>query len=131
MKACPVAHSPNHDAEKKAREMFRKDDAVSKRYTEGHSGTVWRRLSKVCRTMNPICQRIVRDPLTGKMEQCHNPATLAHHIISPRQGGAMFDLKNLLALCEHCHPPDEGTPCWREGVDYVQSKYPHRSFGGA
>ena len=125
MKYTPTAKMPGSSVVAAAKERFRKNDPISKRY----SVTAWRKCSMLCRRCNSICQRIVRDPLTGKCEQCRNASTLAHHIVSPRQGGAMFDLKNLLALCDFCHPPDEGTPCWVEGVDFVASNYPRTVTG--
>lgn len=72
---------------------------------------------------NPICQRIDRFG-----EQCKNPANIVHHLISPRQRIDLFvDPKNVACLCERCHPPDEGTPHWRPGVDYVATAFspPH------
>jgi hypothetical protein len=128
MKACPVARLPNQDADNKTRDRFRKDDAISKRYSEGHSGTVWRRLSKTMRSLNPICQRIVRDPLTGKMEQCHNPSFICHHRVSPRVNPNLFFVaSNLACYCLHCHPDTEGDPLnWKEGVDFVPTVLPKR-----
>ena len=93
--------------------------------------TAWLKLSKLVRDLNPMCQRIRRDGLySDKGEPCRNPSTLVHHIISPRQDETRFlRLENLLALCSECHPPTEGSPNWREGIDYIPTKYPsHKVF---
>lgn len=61
----------------------------------------------------PMCQRLV------KGEPCRNPARIVHHLISPRSDISKFtDPNNVLALCETCHTPEEGTPHWQPGVDY-------------
>jgi len=81
-----------------------------KRYTTG----AWPKLSRVMRGLNPICQRIIVSNLYGT-EQCHSPATLVHHIVSPRQRPDLFLVpSNLICLCDQCHPDAEGTPNWKE-----------------
>jgi hypothetical protein len=62
----------------------------------------------------PMCQRLV------KGAECRNPARIVHHLISPRVDMSKFvDADNVLALCEMCHTPEEGTPHWRAGIDYT------------
>jgi hypothetical protein len=74
----------------------------------------WKRFRNWLIAKRPVCQRIV------KGERCHAASFLVHHIISPRRRPDLFvDEKNTLCLCEHCHPPDEGTEYWRAGIDYV------------
>jgi hypothetical protein len=34
-------------------------------------------------------------------------------------------------LCEHCHPPDEGTPWWKPGMDYLRVDSMKDYFGGS
>lgn len=67
---------------------------------------------------NPVCQRL------WEGEQCRHPATLVHHLRSPKERPDLFIVpSNCVALCEHCHPTTEGTPTWREGVDYVPTRF--------
>jgi hypothetical protein len=73
---------------------------------------------------NAQCQRLIN----GK--RCWNGSTLVHHRISPRVRpdlfSAVFDengISNLIALCRDCHPNTEGTPEWREGIDFVRTEF--------
>lgn len=76
--------------------------------------TAWRKFSKFIRVRNPICQRIVNGA------QCMRPATLVHHLVSPRLlPTGLLDPANVCALCAGCHPPDEGTPHWKPGTDFT------------
>jgi hypothetical protein len=80
MRATPSAKMPGSSVVAAAKERFRKDDPINKRY----SVTAWRKCSTLCRKMNPICQRIVRDPLTGTHEQCRKALTLWRATIRER-----------------------------------------------
>ncbi len=95
-------------------EKFRyKHDAVSQMY----SRAPWPTFRKWILARNPICQRL------HARVQCHNPATLVHHLVSPRTRPDLFvTAANCVALCVHCHPTDEGTPNWRPGVEYVPTE---------
>jgi 5-methylcytosine-specific restriction enzyme A len=64
---------------------------------------------------NPMCQK-----LDDKGRACRNRATLVHHIISPRVRSDFFLVSsNCPCLCARCHPNTDGTPEWREGIDYA------------
>lgn len=78
-------------------------------------GTVrWLRFRELILHRRPMCQKIVRG------QPCRNPAHVIHHLISPRVDISKFiDPENVLALCDTCHTPEEGTPHWRAGVDYI------------
>jgi hypothetical protein len=90
-------------------------DDVDKRY--GREPWPSFRLSML--NFNPICQRILKDG-----EQCHEPARIVHHLMSPRVRPDLFvDPKNVACLCAGCHPPDEGTPWWTEGKEYVATQF--------
>ncbi len=100
--------------ESKEQDRFRKkNDPVNRLYWLAS----WFRFKLHCLNRNPICQRIIRG------EQCHNPAWVVHHLISPRERPDLFlDATNVVCLCANCHPGgEEGTPEWKEGVDYVPS----------
>ena len=89
-------------------------DDVDKMYQR----TRWLRFRNWIHAQNPICQRINRG------EQCRNPSKICHHLISPRRDPSRFlDATAVCMLCEHCHPPDEGTETWRVGVDYVPTEF--------
>jgi hypothetical protein len=120
-----VAGSEKASEQQKVVDKFRHKDPINRQYNTAR----WHKVSELCRRSNPICQKIVNDATTGESRQCHNPSSLAHHIRSPRCGGAMLDLKNLLALCANCHPSDEGTPNWVVGKDFVASNYPRWTTG--
>jgi 5-methylcytosine-specific restriction endonuclease McrA len=118
-----TAKDSNAEKVKRAQDKFRKNEEVNKMYTHGRSGSAWRRLAPLMRVLNPICCRLYDG------EQCHNPATVTHHLISPRRNARLFlEPTNLTTLCAHCHPDDD-TPEWRAGVDIVQTRYPKYSIG--
>ena len=50
----------------------------------------WRRLREDILTENPFCK-------------CKRPATVVDHIIPVREGGEVWDLSNLQAMCRYCH----------------------------
>ena len=90
------------------------NDAVYRMYTRAP----WPNFRLIVLRQNPICARIIGD------RQCEHPSTLVHHLQSPRVRPDLFvDPKNVVALCEHCHLPDEGTPWWVEGKDYVKTVF--------
>lgn len=73
---------------------------------------------------NPICQKIERG------RQCNNPATLVHHLWSPKVRPDLFiEPTNVICLCSHCHPPDEGTPFWRAGREFVATAFSNPTVG--
>jgi 5-methylcytosine-specific restriction endonuclease McrA len=98
-----------------------KNDSVRRLYGAAR----WEHFRTMMLAHNPICQRLQRDG-----QQCHNPALLVHHLVSPRVDVSKFlDIQNVVCLCEHCHPTGEGTPQWRAGVDYVSTRYKLPTFG--
>lgn len=102
-------------AEAAAREDERIRDEVDKRYGRAP----WPSFRKMMLAQNPLCQRIQKDG-----SQCHAPARICHHLISPRERPDLFvDPKNVVCLCENDHPPSEGTPLWREGKEYVATQF--------
>jgi hypothetical protein len=64
------------------------------------NGRPWRWLSKTVIAANPICQAI--EPETG--EQCHNPASIVHHLIAPEDCWELrATVSNLCAVCPKHH----------------------------
>jgi 5-methylcytosine-specific restriction protein A len=53
----------------------------------------WRMLRRQVLTAHPICQH----------HGCDGLATDVDHIIAVRNGGAVYDRRNLQALCRSCH----------------------------
>jgi len=91
----------------------RRDDPINKMYET----RAWEAFRLHVLNRNPLCQRIGTDGM-----QCRYPATLIHHLISPRVDVNKFmDPQNVVALCAACHPPSEGTPDWVAGRDFVES----------
>ncbi len=75
------------------------NDAV----TKWIRGRDWANISQTYRSRNPICQAIVDG------EQCHAPAELVHHIVSPAENWDIrHDWKNLVSLCMKHHTPHAG-----------------------
>jgi hypothetical protein len=126
MRRTPTAKLAGHDADQKEKERYRKNDAVNRMYKTGRLGRAWMWTSRLVRSANPICQKIVNG------EQCTNPSTLVHHLQSPRSRPELFlSVKNLVALCDSCHVPDDGTPEWVEGVHFVKTIEPQHHIAGA
>jgi hypothetical protein len=119
----PVAQSGAR-AEQTARRRY---DPNDKRYKT----TAWKKLSLVMRGNNPICQRIPNAGLYKPGEQCHAPATMCHHIVSPRVRPDLFLVaSNLICLCDQCHNDSEGTEgIWEVGRDYVPTQLPNWRVG--
>jgi hypothetical protein len=90
----------------------RHSDPISKLYN-----AVWDKTKLMLRGRgNVICQKLEN----GK--QCTRPSEIYHHLVSPRENPAlMYVPRNVVGLCQQHHPPDEGTPWWKEGVDYVKT----------
>ncbi len=114
----PAVATSNAREEQTARRRY---DPNDKFYKSGP----WPKLSQVMRRLNPVCQRILNAGLY-KNEQCHNASALTHHIVSPKQRPELALVPaNLICLCEHCHPTEQGTPGWVVGKDYVATVLPH------
>jgi hypothetical protein len=97
-------------------------DETDKRYHRAP----WPAFRKLMLCQNPICQRI------EKGRQCRNAATLVHHLWSPRVRPDLFvDPKNVVCLCVLCHTPEDGTPWWREGKEFVKTEFTNPNVGGS
>jgi hypothetical protein len=96
------------------------NDPVRKLY-----GTPWKHFVEWLETQgNVMCQRLEDG------EQCNRFKDLYHHLISPRtRPDLMLDPKNVIGLCRQHHPDTDGTPEWREGVDYIPTVCRLPSFG--
>jgi hypothetical protein len=103
------------------------DSARDSNIKSMYDRAVWRkRFSPMMLRLNPICQRLVFDRVRGTTEQCHNPAKVVHHIISPRTDPTLFlQPRNVACLCDSCHPSGSaGTPDWEAGREYVETVLP-------
>jgi HNH endonuclease len=90
------------------------NNSVSNKRSDTWYDAAWNKFSLWLRRKNPQCQRIING------YQCFRPSDLVHHLISPRVDMTRkLDPTNCVALCRACHPDTEGTPHWREGVDFV------------
>jgi len=103
------------------------NDPIAKLYRTAR----WLKFRAVMVSCNSICQRLVKNPLTGETEQCHSPSVVCHHIVSPRVRLDLFlESKNVICFCAVHHPPTEGSPQgWAEGVDYVPTVLPKYHIG--
>jgi len=81
----------------------------------------WRNFRLSVLRHNPRCQRLENG------EQCHEPATVVHHIISPIKNKDLFLVpSNVLCVCAHHHHPLEGEP---DVSRYVPSNWRPPSLG--
>lgn len=77
------------------------DDSVRALYKSAR----WLKFRETVKACNGQCQRI----LNG--EQCHNPAKIIHHVISPKVSPSLFlDWRNTVAVCSEHHPDSSGEP---------------------
>jgi 5-methylcytosine-specific restriction protein A len=113
---CP-AHKQQNDQREQNR--LRQHDPVNAMYGR----EPWPSFRGIVLAQNPICARRING------EQCHNPATLVHHLLSPRTRPDLFvAVSNVVALCQHCHP-DTDTPEWKAGRDFVATRF-DLTYGG-
>jgi hypothetical protein len=97
----------------------RKLDLIWKLY----NCAAWTRFRASFVPCNPICQRLI----DGR--QCRHQTEIIHHLISPRQDPSkMYTFSNCVGVCRQCHPPDEGTPDWIAGKDFVATVVPTFHF---
>ena len=67
---------------------------------------------------NVFCARIING------EQCGRLAQIFHHLIAPEDRPDLtYDQNNVIPLCRGCHPPTQGTPDWKPGIDYVPNTW--------
>jgi hypothetical protein len=98
----PVAKSATADQPRAGRELYWQ--------------TRWIKFRLLLLVRNPICSRIING------EQCHNRATVGHHLVSPLDNPALtFVTSNIVMLCASCHPNTRGTAQWIEGKDFVKT----------
>jgi 5-methylcytosine-specific restriction enzyme A len=114
---CDAHQKDNHT---RLYERLRGQDEVNKLYHR----EPWTSFRLAFLAQNPICQKLINGL------QCDRPATLVHHLRSPRNFPDGFvDPENVAALCVACHPPSEGTETWRAGVDFVKTVFKLPNFG--
>jgi 5-methylcytosine-specific restriction endonuclease McrA len=108
-------------------DRYRKNDPIRQMYLLARFG--WRKFRAYIITRNPVCQRIVTNPLTFHQEQCREPAVEVHHLISPRTRPDLFtEPANVVCLCKHCHTKTQGEP---EGKRDPQKYVPTMAGFGA
>jgi hypothetical protein len=103
---CPVLMSsgqrfcPKHAAKTKERiNEGRRSDEVRKLYKR----TFWIEFREWFLRKHPVCQRVI----DGK--RCLQPATVVHHMLSPRDRPDLFlDEDNCRAVCAPHHPTGQG-----------------------
>jgi hypothetical protein len=90
-----------HGEQAKQREYAERNaDEIRKLYATRR----WMRVRNHALYRNQPCQRLLED---GK--RCEHGATIAHHIVSPRENpDLMYDTANLLCVCAAHHPNTEG-----------------------
>lgn len=121
---CPTHEKKNHTH---AYDAQRAEDPIRQRY----NSTAWRRFTVLIKAHNPICQRIEYNPLTGKEEQCREPASEVHHLVSPRERPDLFTVaSNVVAICKRHHHKGEGEPGGARGQKYAPTKSGYAMTGG-
>src|SRR5712692_2110855 len=114
---CPkhVKESPAALNRKKYDEV-RADDPVRKWYSTAR----WSRFRDTILRLNPMCSRIEHG------EQCTQPATVVHHLQSPRTNPELFlTPANVRAVCAGHHHGAEGEPGGPADWDklYVKTRF--------
>jgi hypothetical protein len=97
----PTAQSPHVQGVPQAKGIAASDkkDEIAKWYDR----VAWRRFKANVLTYNPRCQCVVNG------QQCTEPATVAHHIISPRVDRSLFlSWQNIVCICAEHHVTTEG-----------------------
>lgn len=96
---CPAHEKNNHVRRNRAADDRRKtQDPIWRLY----NCSAWKRFREVFMAFNPLCQRIVEDGRT----QCRYPATVLHHILSPRvRPDLMYRFDNVRGVCSMHHDP--------------------------
>src|SRR5882672_1802287 len=89
----PTAKLPTSSVPR-AKSKWSDDPAIRAYYKTAE----WQRVRKLCLTFNPVCQLIENG------EQCHEPARIAHHLISPRVNPSkVYDWQNIVMVCDAHH----------------------------
>jgi len=113
------AHLKNNPSVDSIRQ--RRQDPTNKLYKR----VAWQRMRQLMLASNPMCTRLINGAV------CPNPATLVHHLRSPREAPELFtEATNLVCLCASCHPDDAGTPWWKSGEDYIENEFKVMNFFG-
>lgn len=96
--------------QRKAYEHDRKQAGVWRLY-----GAAWERLKAwLIAQGNVQCQKLTAG------DRCTRRVQIFHHLVSPKVAPEkMYVPQNVIGLCRQCHPPDEGTPHWKPGEDFV------------
>jgi hypothetical protein len=72
---------------------------------------------------NVICAKLTDG------QQCTSPVEIFHHLQSAqKRPDLMYTPSNVIPLCRSHHPKDDGTPHWKEGIDFVATKYKLPTF---
>jgi hypothetical protein len=124
----PQADAAQAEESRKETNRYRmKNDPINRLYAKAR----WTKFRAVMLARNPICQRILKNPFNGEPEQCHAPAVIVHHRVSPRVREDLFLVpSNMACFCRNCHPDTEGDPQgWRVGVDFVATVVPQWTVG--
>lgn len=81
-------------------------------------GAAWERLKVWLKGQGNVqCQKLTAG------YRCTRPVEIFHHLISPKVDPTkMYVVQNVIGLCRQCHPPDEGTPHWKPGEDFVPTQ---------
>jgi 5-methylcytosine-specific restriction protein A len=91
-----------HQAEEDKRYDEQRGSAAERGY-DHH----WKRFRLRYLAKHPLC---VRCEEQGRL----TPATLIHHVVPLKDGGAKYDESNLMALCNSCHEDIEGPARWKQ-----------------
>lgn len=96
---CPL-HKAHEQQEEKRYDRERGGAAK-----QGYDST-WQLLRLTYLQQQPACEKCLQ---AGRV----TAATLVHHIVPIKDGGARLDPSNLLALCNDCHEEIHGPDRWK------------------
>ena len=92
---CPKLTDAGYCEEHKRAERKRYDDKRGSAASRGYNGQ-WRKVRGIKLKRNPLCERCRSRGRTVA-------ATMVHHIVAIRKGGAAYDVENLMSVCVGCH----------------------------
>lgn len=81
----------NH--ERKQQQKY--DNSRGSSNSRGYDGR-WRKVRDIKLKRSPLCERCRNQGRTV-------PATMVHHIVAIKKGGAAYNLENLMSVCVRCH----------------------------
>jgi 5-methylcytosine-specific restriction protein A len=112
---CPVHADMNEQRERTEKNRYNRTRGSAS--AQGYDAQ-WRAARLAYLRTHPLCERC--NPTGTEIPAV--PATMVHHIVPIKEGGARLDPQNLMALCNACHEVIEGPNRWRRKDETGQNR---------